>query len=271
MQSGTNKANITGLRRIKSETPVSTHNKPRPPFGKRPGFRRFKLALKRLIGREPRLRTDLDLPLLKLGEWRVFTGLLRPGGIVYSLGVGEDIDFDRGLIEHYRMEVYAFDPTPNSVDWLSRRALPPGFHFRPWAVADRDGALYLYPRRKRDGSLSSTMFTLVEEGEGRSDGVEVPAKTLDTIVAELGHIRIDVLKMDIEGAEYGVLDGLLASTLRPSQLLVEFHHRHAGLVPAQTVSAVARLREAGYALADISNTGREFTFLFRPDLGRAAP
>ncbi|NNJ64035.1 MAG: FkbM family methyltransferase [Xanthomonadales bacterium] len=227
--------------------------------------------MKRLIGREPRIRTDLDLPMLKLGEWRVFTGLLRPGGIVYSLGVGEDIEFDRALIEHYRMEIYAFDPTPNSVDWLSRRALPPGFHFHPWAVADRDGVLYLFPRRKRDGSLSSTMFTLVEDCEGRTDGVEVPARTLDTIVRELGHIRIDVLKMDIEGAEYGVLEGLLASTLRPSQLLVEFHHRHAGLDPSQTVATVANLREAGYALADISSTGREFTFLFRPDLGNVSP
>jgi len=31
--------------------------------------------------------------------------------------------------------------------------------------------------------------------------------------------------MDIEGAEYEVIDDLIASGIRPKQILVEFHHR----------------------------------------------
>jgi hypothetical protein len=37
------------------------------------------------------------------------------------------------------------------------------------------------------------------------------------------------MKMDIEGAEYEVLDGLLSSPIKPTQLLVEFHHRFPGI------------------------------------------
>jgi FkbM family methyltransferase len=237
------------------------------PFGKSDGFRRLKLALKRLIGREPRLKTDVKLPLRRFGAWWVCTDLLSKGGVVYSLGVGEDIDLDLALISLKNMEVHAFDPTPNSVDWLEQQQLPAGFHFHPWAVGETDGSMFFYPRRLRDGSHSKTMYTLVADPATEQDRLEVPVKSINTITEKLGHTGINLLKMDIEGAEYDVLQGLLGSTLRPRQLLIEFHHRHSGLDKSQTVAAVNDLREAGYALADISSTGREFTFLLKSALG----
>lgn len=241
------------------------------PFGKSDGFRRLKLVLKRLIGREPRLKPDLNCRLEKFGVWQVCPELLQQGGIVYSLGVGEDIDFDLAMIEKKQMQVHAFDPTPNSVVWLERQGLPPGFHFHPWAVAEKDGSFLLYPRLLKDGSRSESMYTLLPEGADPRGAVEVPAKTIATIVQDLGHDRVDVLKMDIEGAEYAVLDGLLASSLRPGQLLIEFHHRHTGLHKSQTVTAISALRSAGYGLADISPSGREFTLVLRSRLDRGAP
>ena len=32
--------------------------------------------------------------------------------MVYSVGLGQDISWDKALIEKYRCEVYGFDPTP---------------------------------------------------------------------------------------------------------------------------------------------------------------
>ena len=58
-----------------------------------------------------------------------------------------------------------------------------------------------------------------------------------------------------------VVHALAAAGLRPGQILVEFHHRFPGLGKAETERAVAALRAAGYRLAFISDTGREFTFL----------
>ena len=248
---------------------MSENKTEKVPFGKSDGFRRFKLALKRLSGREPRLNIDLRLPLQSFGVWQVCPDLLPAGGVVYSLGVGEDIDFDLAMIQAKKMEVHAFDPTPNSVEWLKRQEMPAGFHFHPWAVADKDGSFFLYPRLLRDGTPSTTMFTLLAESVDREGGVEVPAKTIARIMKSLRHDHVDVLKMDIEGAEYGVLDGLLASEIRPGQLLIEFHHRHAGLHKAQTVKAIADLRTAGYALIDISSTGREFAFVLESALKKS--
>jgi hypothetical protein len=110
------------------------------------------------------------------------------------------------------------------------------------------------------------MYTIVAEPEARDDGIEVTARSLKTIMASLGHEQVDILKMDIEGAEYGVLEGMLNSPLRPTQLLLEFHHRFPGLSVADTVQAVIKLRQAGYGLARISSSGREFTFILMASL-----
>jgi hypothetical protein len=49
---------------------------------------------------------------------------------------------------------------------------------------------------------------------------------LATLMAILGDSSIDLLKIDIEGAEYGVIKDIVSSNLLPSVLLVEFDEIH---------------------------------------------
>ena len=100
-------------------------------FEKTPGWQRKKRFLKRLVGKELRLRVDFRVPLVKDGGWWFTPESLGPGGIVYSLGVGDEIDFDLAIIDRYGVEVFAFDPTPNSIDMLDGSNLPATFHFKP--------------------------------------------------------------------------------------------------------------------------------------------
>lgn len=230
-------------------------------FEKTPGWQRKKRFLKRLTGKELRLREDIEVPTVKHGGWCFTPQGLDGESIVYSLGVGDDIDFDLAIIGQYGVEVHAFDPTPSSVDMLSDRQLPDRFRFHPWAVAATDGSLKFYPRLKKDGSRSDVMYTMIAEEATRDDAIEVPAYSLSTIVGKLGHRRIDLMKMDIEGAEYEVLDGLLASPVKPVQLLVEFHHRFPGIGLDKTAGIIRRLRGDGYRIFAISEIGREVSFL----------
>jgi FkbM family methyltransferase len=225
------------------------------------GFRRAKLFLKRVSGKEPWLKPDIAVTLRSFDCWSLCPDLLGPGQIVYSLGVGDTIEFDLELIQELGVEVHAFDPTPHALTWITEQKVPASFHFHPWAAAAEDGRLSLYPRIKSDGSRSSVMYTIMEEGEARSDGVEVPALTVPSMMRELGHEMIDLLKMDIEGAEYGVIENLLSSGIRPNQLLIEFHHRFRDIGSQQTVDAIESIRAAGYGLVDIAPTGREFSFV----------
>jgi FkbM family methyltransferase len=228
---------------------------------KTPGYQKKKRFLKRLVGKELKLRNDIEIPVIKDGGWWFSPEGLTGDSIVYSLGVGDDIDFDLSVIEKYGVEVHAFDPTPNSIDMLDGRNLPQQFSFHPWAVTASDGSLTFYPRLRRDGSKSDVMYTMIAEEQTIDDAIEVPAYSLSTISEKLGHDRIDLMKMDIEGAEYEVLEGLLASPVKPVQLLVEFHHRFPGIGLEKTADTIERLREAGYRIFAISEIGREVSFL----------
>jgi len=67
------------------------------------------------------------------------------------------------------------------------------------AASDRDGAVVI---SDSDHHLRNTML------EPRGDVIEVPARRIDTIAAELGIQRIDLLKMNIEGAEQLAIQGI---------------------------------------------------------------
>ena len=234
-------------------------------FESSPGYQRLKVRAKRLVGQELRLAAEIDRELVLDGGWAYDATLLDEFSIVYSLGVGDNIDFDIGLIERCQSTVYAFDPTPTSRNFVAGDILPRQFHFQAWAAAGEDGTLTLYPRVRHDGELSDIMYTLMPEESSDESGIDVPAYTISTIVEKLGHSRIDLLKMDIEGAEYEVLDDLIASPIRPQQLLVEFHHRFIDNGLKRSAAIVAELQAQGYRIISVcAESGREVTFLYQP-------
>jgi len=81
---------------------------------------------------------------------------------------------------------------------------------------------------------------------------------------ELGHDHIDLLKMDIEGAEYTVIENLVRERVDIRQLLVEFHHhyRHIdGMSAERTKEAVQKLNRAGFKIFHLSPSGEEYSFI----------
>ena len=129
-------------------------------FEKSPSYQRVKTSLRRFIGKELRLRIELQVETIEHAGWRFTAEGLDHDSIVYSLGVGDDIAFDLSIIEGFGAEVHAFDPTPSSIEMLSAADLPDRFHFHPWAITAEDGTLKFYPRVKKDGSQSTVMFTI---------------------------------------------------------------------------------------------------------------
>jgi len=56
---------------------------------------------------------------------------------------------------------------------------------------------------------------------------ELPVRTMGSIMDELGHDHVDVLKIDVEGSEYGFLEQLIEDgdrCTRIDQLTAEWHH-----------------------------------------------
>lgn len=190
------------------------------------------------------------------GAWPCIAKRLHKDSVVYSVGVGFDTGFDQALIAEFGLVIHGFDPTPRVIEWLQRNPQPAAFEFHPLGLAWMDGELS-FAAPTRENAVSGTVVPAAVVDQ---ETVSVPVSRLSTIMSELGHERLDLLKMDIEGAEYAVLDDMLQSGILPDQLLVEFHHgkRRKGRFPVSaTRQRVDALISKGYKVFWASQSGRE--------------
>jgi FkbM family methyltransferase len=186
------------------------------------------------------------------GAWPLPKGLLSEDAVVYSFGVGEDITFDLEVIRLVGCRVYAFDPTPVAALWLAGQRMPKEFIFSEIGVAEFNGF----------ASFSEPVGHSFARSETASANRYQVAR-LAALMKRNGHSAIDLLKLDIEGFEYAVIDDLVGSEIWPKVINVEYHHRSYGISSDQTKTSVAKLRDAGYSIYWISDLGREYGFLRR--------
>ncbi len=219
-------------------------------------FRRRRLSRH---GVAPRLSVPTVRDGARSGVWTVCPDGITPDSVVCSFGVGDNIAWDLAMIRRFGVEVHAFDPTPGAVRWVRAQTLPPRFHFHEYGVAAHDGVLR-FAAPSKAGAVNYTPVAAGTEG-AEETSVIAPVRRLSTIWDQLGRRPIEVLKMDIEGGEYEVIDDLLSSGVPVRQLLVEFHHHFPTVGLARTLRAVRRLAAAGFRIFHISQRGLEFSFL----------
>jgi FkbM family methyltransferase len=203
------------------------------------------------------IRWHVQKPLLKVVlrpdtriERAVFADVILPttvigqDAIAYCGGVGEDIRLEELLIERFGARVWAFDPTPRSVTFIERRRpLPKHFHFVPVGLWSEDTTLRFHaPADPRHVSHS------VEESGGGPTYFEAPCRSVPSLMRELGHDRLDLLKLNIEGAEDRVLTGVLAAGVRPRVIALTYEGKSAF---RKALTWTRRLRDEGYQLLDV--------------------
>jgi FkbM family methyltransferase len=185
--------------------------------------------------------------------WNFYPDMLNAGSVVYSGGVGRDISFEHGLVEKFGCAVVLMDPSPTGRETmaLSENQIPQ-FKFMPVGLAGSCKTLKLAPPLyPEEGSWF--------KAEAGDNTIDFMCEDLATLMEKNGHQHIDLLKIDIEGAEYEVLDDLLRRDLPVKQVLVEFHH---GILPglkrSQTVKAILKMTLGGYRLLDQHGTNHTF-------------
>jgi|GEM_PF-685344 len=192
-------------------------------------------------------------------NYAICTDYISNNSIVYSFGVGEDVSFDISLINKYGLKVYAFDPTPKSIRWIQKQNLPNEFTFYNLGVSDVDGSEEFYLPEKDEYVSCSSIIKF------NSKTVKVNVNRFDTIASKLNHDYIDILKMDIEGSEYKVIEDILKSKVIVKQILVEFHHRFENIGYGKTYDIIKKMSEKGYKLFYMSQSGEEFSFILSND------
>jgi FkbM family methyltransferase len=211
-------------------------------------------------------RPQTHLAVEKLGSdyggWVVPPSLLSDASVCYCAGVGEDITFDLELIRRYGCSVFAFDPTPRAARYAAVQAGTVGsFHFQPVGLWSENADLKFYAPRNRQ-HVSHSIVNL----QGTDAFFVGRCRRLASLMSELGHSHLDLLKLDIEGAEYAVLQSMIADRIFPTVLCVEFDQP----MPFwMTLAAVRALLREGYQTCSID--GWNFTFVRGFDAKALAP
>ncbi|MEU9337123.1 FkbM family methyltransferase [Streptomyces sp. NPDC048290] len=166
------------------------------------------------------LATGVSWPeeLARLAVWA------RPGATIVD--VGASFGYLASLFAHGvgpDGQVIAFEATGDAFGLLAdnMRRNHPGVHCRHVAISDRDGRETIYLDRTYH-ACHSVASGLLPSYSGESE--EVDALTLDSALSalEAGQGPIDLLKIDVEGAEGRVLAGATRTLERVHRVWVEF-------------------------------------------------
>jgi len=163
----------------------------------------------------------------------------RPGMTVFDIGANAGhhmILLSRlcGASGH----VHAFEPVPQNVACLHetlRLNSLRNVRVHPLAISDREGEAEL-----KFSGIFDGFACLTRGGHGRSEcqrapriSITVRTSDLDTICSRFGIARVDLIKMDIEGAEMLALNGMtrILSVHRPVLILELWGTEHIAEAP----------------------------------------
>jgi FkbM family methyltransferase len=240
-------------------------------------------AESRVVARHASLSAPPTRPLVRLGTdyggWWIPGSGLGPDDVVLSAGAGEDISFDVELAKRYGCRIVILDPTPRALTHFeaTRDAIAAGrpapinhsdsvFYdataqdlehivYRPWGLWIENTVRRFYAPANPT-SVSHSIGNL----QSTVEGFDAQCLTLSEILQRENLDGVTILKMDIEGAEFEVLNQLVTDTrLRPRYLLVEFHPGQDPLERSErprTFSTLQSLYEVGYRL--VQNRGWDY-------------
>lgn len=126
-------------------------------------------------------------------------------------------------------------------------------------IADYDGEAKFYSPE----NPNYISHTILNRSQTHDRAIVVKVNKLQTILRELGHDHVNVLKMDIEGAEYNVLKDMISTNIRPEQILVEFHHFFEDVSTLKSIQTTILLWSNGYKIFSVSDRGYEYSFILK--------
>lgn len=169
-----------------------------------------------------------------IADHTLHPGFVTDTSIVVDLGANQG-GFSQAMIARFGCRCIAVEPSPIMFRRIKANDL---LETHNLAIAPSNGPVAFHL------SSTSVASSMVREPSGTIATVTVAGKTLEQFCADIALPAIDVLKMDIEGAEIGVIDSCSDAFLRRvGQLTVEFHD-HVDLVSQVDIKRVIRRLES---------------------------
>lgn len=167
---------------------------------------------------------------------------------VFDIGANSGL-FSLLAIKKGAKKVYAFEPNQESLINLNQLVKGINVEVIDKAVytKDEDLVFYIDPNNTTIGSISEDH--IINNGS-KVEKIVVPAVSLKTFFDQNNIDRISLLKMDIEGAEYDIIDNLEPEIFdKIDNFLIEYHDNYDG----RAEKLVTKLVKAGYDIDQIRN------------------
>lgn len=187
------------------------------------------------------------------GGWNLIDSQELNNKTIISAGCGEDISFDIDFLNMYGGKIILVDPTPRSIKHLEQVLDSVGnkktkdyieggnqqiesydlenvqtkqLIVKNFALYKEDGITVKFYPPKNPEHVSHSISNW-QKGESDSNkSIEVETITVKKIMKEYGLDKLELIKLDIEGAENQVLPSLIKNKILPNQILVEFDELH---------------------------------------------
>lgn len=163
--------------------------------------------------------------------------------------------------------VLAIEPNPDTIRRLRanlRESKADWVVVYPVACSDSEGVVEFFSALRENSSASSMSAVNAAQGKSVSASYKVRTRRLDDIVRESGVSRVDVIKIDVEGAELLVLKGAGETLDRYHPVVaVELMEDQLKNMGASTAQVIAFFHSHGYAIrhkyGEFGNTEFAFT------------
>lgn len=186
-----------------------------------------------------------------------FTSWLKEDTVFYDLGA--NVGYYAFIANLYIStgKIYSFEPMPDNIDIFNshlklneKRMFNKSISLVPYAVSDKEKEVFFSNNEKAiEGNtyINSVLHTQSPKG------LRVKCFSVDGLV-ESGYLKPDVIKIDVEGAEYDVLCGAKATLEKyKPHILLATHDCH---LPGVQKLCVDFLKGLGYDLKLLKNDNK---------------
>lgn len=167
----------------------------------------------------------------------IYTLDLGPESIIVDLGANNG-EFSHVLRSRFDCRCYAVEAMPGTFERIDTDPKLAKFNV---AISDQDAPVRMFESENHE---ASSIFPSIADEFGLKSSLDVEGKTLQTFLRDQALETVDILKVDIEGAERNLFASTSDETLgRMKQITIEFHDFFPDSITTREVDEIRRRLE----------------------------